>query len=116
MLALRYVYALALSVWFGGTIIMGLVAPQVANPALHRFFLVSYASGALLLLSLLVMGLLGPRPSRFAIRFGLAALMFASTCYAGRELHRLSRETLIVTLACGLALVFWEALDGTRAT
>ena len=115
MLALRYVYALALSILFGGTIIIGFIAQPVSDPVLHRFFLVAYASGALLLLSLLIMGLLGPRPSRFAVRFGLGALMFASTVYAGRELHHLSRETLIVTLACGLALLFWEALDGTRA-
>ena len=115
MIALRYVYALALSVWFGGTIIVSLVATPVSDPVLHRFFVVACVSGGLLLVSLLMMGLLGPRPSGYAARFGVAALMFAATYLGGRQLQRFSTVTLAVTLVCGLALLFWEARDGTRA-
>jgi hypothetical protein len=115
VLALRYVYVLALSVWFGGSIIVGLVASPVSDPVLHRFFVVSYASGGTLLVSLLVMGLLGPRPSGFAARFGVAAVMFATTIYAGHEASALTPASLAIVLVCGLALLFWEARDGTRA-
>ena len=115
MIALRYVYVLALSLWFGGSIIIGVVASPVSDRLLQRFFLLSYASGGALLVSLTVMGLLGPRPSGFAARFGVAFVMFATTLYAGREANALSPGTLGVILACGLALLFWEARDGTRA-
>jgi len=115
VVALRYVYVLALSLWFGGTILVGLVAAPVSDPVLQRFFLVSYVSGASLLVSLLAMGLLGPRPSGYAARFGVAAVMFAGTYYAGHEVRALTPVSLAVVLACGLALLFWEARDGTRA-
>ena len=115
MVALRYVYVLALSIWFGGSILIGLVAPPVSDWLLQRFFLVSYASGGLLLVSLMAMGLLGPRPSGFAARFGVAAVMFGATYYAGREARALTPVALVLVLACGLALLFWEARDGTRA-
>jgi hypothetical protein len=115
VIPLRYLYVLALAIWFGGAIIIGLVAPAATDQALHRFFLVSYTSGGVLLVSLTAMGLLGPRPSGFAARFGVAAAMFAATLYAGRELHALSPGPFVVIVICGLALLFWEARDGTRA-
>jgi hypothetical protein len=115
VVALRYLYVLALSVWFGGTIIVGLVASPVSDPVLHRFFVVSYVAGTTLLVSLITMGLLGPRPSWFAARFGVATIMFGITLYAGREVGALTPVTLALSLACGLALLFWEARDGTRA-
>jgi hypothetical protein len=115
VLALRYVYVLALSLWFGGSIIIGLVAPSVDARVIHRFFVVTYVSGGLLLLSLMAMGLLGPRPSGFAARFGVAAVMCATTVFAGQGRHALSPGTLGVIALCGLALLFWEARDGTRA-
>lgn len=115
MLALRYVYVLALSLWFGGTLINGLIAPPAAAQALRRFFLVSYASGGLLLVSLLAMALLGPRPSGFAARLSVAALMFGLTLYSGLELHAITTRMTALIAAGGLALLFWEARDGTRA-
>jgi hypothetical protein len=115
VLALRYVYVLALTVWFGGIVIIGLVAHPVSDPVLHRLFIVSCVSAALLLSSLLAMGLLGPRPSGFAARFGVAVVMLAATLYRGAWITSWSRTTLAVTVMCGLALLFWEARDGTRA-
>ena len=115
MIALRYLYVLALSIWFGGTINVGFVARAVPDQVLSRFFLVSYASGGILLLSLMAMGLLGPRPSGFAARSGVATVMFATTLFAGRRLHALPPAALAVIVICGLALLFWEARDGTRA-
>jgi hypothetical protein len=115
VIALRYVYVLALSIWFGGIIVIGVVATPVSDVVLHRFFLVSYVAGGLLLVSLFAMALLGPRPSWFAARLLVAVLMVALTIYAGRELHTLTREVMALTAIGGLALLFWEARDGTRA-
>jgi uncharacterized membrane protein len=100
---LRYVYLLALIVWLGGMIVLGaVVAPTIfqtlqglaaqegralAGEAfkamLVRFHYVAYACGAALLLSLLGMGLLGPRPRGYAIRAGLVAVMLAVALYSG---------------------------------
>src|SRR5687767_12363519 len=103
MLALRYVYVLALVVWLGGMVILGaLVAPatfqvlQAAEPVsgrelggavfgtiIARFHYVEYAAGTLLLLTMAGMALLGPRPRAFAIRAGLIAVMLAIAVYSG---------------------------------
>ncbi len=103
MTTLRYVYVLALVVWLGGMVAIGaVVAPtifqtlQVVAPQegrafageafkaiLIRFHYVAYACGALLLLSLVGMGLLGPRPKGYAIRAALVALMLAIALYSG---------------------------------
>ena len=103
MLALRFVYVLALAVWLGGmTILGGLVAPtvfqvlQTADPAsgralagavfgtmVARFHLISYGCGALLLITLIAMALLGPRPKALAIRCAVVAAMLGVTAYSG---------------------------------
>lgn len=103
MRAVRYVYILALVVWLGGMVVLGaVVAPatfqvlQASAPAtgrelggavftsiLERFHYVAYASGALLLVTLAVMAVLGPRPRGFAIRIGLITAMLAVALYSG---------------------------------
>jgi hypothetical protein len=115
VVALRYVYVLALSIWFGGSILIGVVAPPVSAQVHQRLFVVSSLSGGILLLSLMAMALLGPRPSGFAARFVVALAMFATTLFAGRVAHALSTTTLAIIVVGGLALLFWEARDGTRA-
>lgn len=115
MLALRYIYVLALSLWFGGTLINGLVAPPETERALHLFFLLSYVSSGLLVSSLLSMALLGPRPSSFAARLAVAVAMSGLTLYSGLGLHALPLGMTLLIAAGGLTLLFWEALDGTRA-
>jgi len=115
VVALRYVYVLALSLWFGGTITIGGIASPVSETVQRRFFLTSYISGALVLTTLFGMALLGPRPSGFFARFAVAAAMFAVTLYAGLELRSLPFNLLAPIAIGGLALLFWEARDGTRA-
>ena len=115
MLALRYVYVLALSIWFGGIVMIGTIVTPVSDLVLRRFFITSYVTGALVIASLFAMALLGPRPSGFFARFGVAVAMFTVTLYAGRALHTLSPGLLALTAIGGLALLFWEARDGTRA-
>jgi hypothetical protein len=115
VVALRYVYVLALSIWFGGIIMIGAVVTPVSADVLRRFYLTSYISAGLVLASLFAMALLGPRPSGFFARFGVAVAMFAVTLYAGLEVRSLSINLLALTAIGGLALLFWEARDGTRA-
>jgi hypothetical protein len=103
VLALRYVYVLALAVWLGGMVVLGaVVAPttfrvlQASEPAagrllggavfaavLARFHYVSYGAGALALLALAAMALLGPRPVAFAVRSTIVALMLLVALYSG---------------------------------
>jgi hypothetical protein len=115
VVALRYVYVLALSVWFGGIIMIGAIVSPVTDDSLRRFFLASYVSGTLVLTTLFGMALLGPRPSGFFARFGVALAMFAVTLYAGLHLRSLSNNFLALIAIGGLTLLFWEARDGTRA-
>jgi uncharacterized membrane protein len=103
VLALRLVYVLALAVWLGGMTMLGaVVAPtifqtlQAADPGsgralaglafaaiLTRFHLVAYGCGILLLVTLIAMALLGPRPKHFAIRCGIVAGMLLVSAYSG---------------------------------
>jgi hypothetical protein len=116
MLALRYVALLALVVWAGGLIALGgiaapalfdvvgaqhvaggrLLAGAVFGEILRRFALVSYAAGGILLATLVVRAILGPRPQRFAWRAAVVVLMLAATAYAGiavaGRIHRLQAE------------------------
>jgi len=103
MLALRYAYVLALVVWLGGMAVLGaIVAPatfqvlQASAPengralagelfgqTLARFHYVAYACGGVLLVSLLAMAILGPRPRAFAFRVALIATMLLIALYSG---------------------------------
>ena len=103
MLALRLVYVLALAVWLGGMTILGaVVAPtifqtlQSAEPSsgralaglafsaiLTRFHFVAYGCGFLLLVTLIAMALLGPRPKHVAIRCGIVVGMLLVSAYSG---------------------------------
>jgi uncharacterized membrane protein len=103
VLALRYVYVLALAVWLGGMVILGaVVAPttfqvlQASVPAtgrllggavfgaiLARFHYVAYGAGTAALLALAAMALLGPRPRGFALRSAIVAVMLLISLYSG---------------------------------
>lgn len=103
MLALRYAALLALVVWVGGLLALGAIAAPaifdvtawrhtadgralagaIFGETLRRFHLVSYAAGALLLLTLIARAILGPRPRHFAWRAALATVMLAASLTAG---------------------------------
>jgi hypothetical protein len=103
MLALRYAALLALTVWVGGLLVLGAIAAPSAfdttaarqvpdgrvlagaifGETLRRFHLLSYACGAIILASLFARAVLGPRPSRFALRAMFAMLMLAASLYSG---------------------------------
>jgi uncharacterized membrane protein len=103
MLVLRYVYILTLVVWLGGIVTLGaLVAPttfqtleardpvagrelggELFGSILARFHYVAYAAGVVLLVSLFMMRLLGPRPPAFGVRATLIAAMLSAALYSG---------------------------------
>jgi hypothetical protein len=103
VLALRYAGVLALTLWVGGLLVLGaigapaifdvLAARQIPNDrvlagaifgeTLRRFHLLSYACAFVLLGTLLARAVLGPRPLNFAVRVGLAFLMFVASAYSG---------------------------------
>jgi hypothetical protein len=102
MLALRYAALLALALWLGGLMVLGgvaapaafevlgsagadlrLRAASVVGEMLRRFHLVTYICAAVILLSLMVRAVLGPRPRRFALRLAIAAVMLAATASSG---------------------------------
>lgn len=103
MLVLRYAYVLALAAWLGGMLVLGaIVAPSIfqALPALEphdgralagaafgaalaRFHVLAYVAGAVVILTLVAMALLGPRPRSFAVRTTIAAVMLGIALYSG---------------------------------
>jgi hypothetical protein len=103
MLALRYAALLMLVVWVGGLVALGavaapeifavlaareaadgrLLAGAVFGETLRRFHFVTYSAGGVLLLTLVLRRILGPRPLRFAWRLAIALLMLAATIASG---------------------------------
>jgi hypothetical protein len=132
MRALRYAALLALVVWSGGLIALGLVAApaifetvaarQVADgrlvagaifgEALRRFHPVAYACGAVVALSLLARRILGPRPRYTGVRLALASIMLAAMVYSGTAV-----ATRIMSLQreIGVAPSSLPATDARRA-
>ena len=117
MLALRYVYVLALVVWLGGMVLLGaLVAPttfqvlQASEPVdgpraggrrvrrhPRRFHYVAYAAGGILLVTLAVMALLGPRPASLrGSQRASSCVMLGVALYSGfvvlRRVDAIQRE------------------------
>lgn len=103
MLALRYAYVLALVVWLGGMVVLGavvapavfqvlqarspeagrLLAGAVFGTTLDRFHYVAYACGGIILVTLIVMAVLGPRPAAFAVRTAVVSVMLGVALYSG---------------------------------
>jgi hypothetical protein len=133
MLALRYAYVLALVVWLGGMVILGaIVAPttfqvlQAREPAsgqllagavfgstLARFHYVAYGCGAVLFVTLVVMAVLGPRPSAFAVRATIIAAMLAVALYSGLVVFS-GIESVQRDIGAGVAVSSLPLTDGRR--
>ncbi len=116
MLALRYLYVLALTTWLGGMVVLGAIsAPatfevlQERDPAggraaagavfgetLRRFHRLAYAAGTLMLGTLLVGAALGSRPRQPGLRAAIVSAMLAIALYSGfgisRRIERLQQE------------------------
>ena len=105
MLVLRFAAVLAIAAWIGGLAALGgIAAPAIFEvvslrqvpdarmlsgaifgEVLRRFDLVSYACGALILATLAVRAVRGPRPRRFALR---VAITVVTSCRSGKALIR----------------------------
>lgn len=103
MIALRYVYVLALVIWLGGTLtIGGVVAPAafaaleahdpaggrvaaagVVGAVLGRFRVVTWVALPVLLLTLLAMKLVGPRPRGFGVRVAIVGVLLVLSLIGG---------------------------------
>jgi len=102
MLALRYVYVLALVVWLGGMLILGAVVAPTVFEVLQEHGVRRVASsparcsarrwpvplrrvraGGILLLTLGAMRVLGPRPARSGLRAVIVASMLGVALYSG---------------------------------
>lgn len=103
MFLLRYVALLALVVWVGGLVALGaiaapatfdvmaarqiadgrLLAGAVFGEILRRFFFVSCGAAAVILASLTLRRILGPKPRHFGLRAVTLILMIAATVYSG---------------------------------
>lgn len=140
MLALRYVYVLALVVWLGGmTVLNVLVAPttfevlqagaplvgralgeSVIGTTLARFQYIEYGCGAALLLSFVGMGLLGPRPANFAVRAAIIIVMLSVALYSGVAVldaadrvraFLMAGRLMGIDMVGALVLLYWEARE-----
>jgi len=105
VIALRYVYLVALAVWLGGMIALGMtVAPSLFQTlptlspqdgrafagetfkvVLTRFHTVEYACGGTAIVALMAMAVLGPRPRHFSVRALILAVMLGVSIYSGRR-------------------------------
>jgi uncharacterized membrane protein len=103
MLALRFAGVLALTLWVGGLLVLGgiaapaifdttaarqltgdrVIAGAIFGQILRRFHLLSYICGFVLLGTLVMRGVLGPRPIMFAARLAVGFVMLLATAYSG---------------------------------
>lgn len=103
MFLLRYVALLALVLWVGGLVALGafaapatfdvmaarhipdgrLLAGAVFGEILRRFFFASCVAAAVILGSLTLRRILGPKPRHFGWRAGILIAMIAASVYAG---------------------------------
>ena len=105
MLALRFAAVLGLVIWIGGLVALGAVAAPaifdvlgatgtagrslagtVFGEAFARFHIVTYFCAVVIVASLVVRAILGPRPRRFALRMIVSAMMVAAAAYTGTVL------------------------------
>ncbi|MEZ5293460.1 MAG: hypothetical protein R2745_20425 [Vicinamibacterales bacterium] len=116
MVALRYAYVLALVVWIGGLVAAGaFVAPSIFGvlqaqagaagrvlagatfgEVLRRILTAGEVAGAVMLVTLTVLRLLGPKPLSYGIRVGLLGAMLLANAYTAHillpEAESLRRE------------------------
>jgi hypothetical protein len=133
MFLARFAYIAALAVWLGGMVVLGAVAAPatfqvlearevgggraaagaVFGEVLRRFHLVSYAAAGVMLIALIAMAVLGPRPHPFKPRVLLVAAMLAVALYSGIPL---ARQIQRVQAQIGVPVSQLPADDPRRAT
>lgn len=90
VIVVRYAYALALALWLGGLAVLGSFAAPVLFG--YDFPLLAIGAGFVLLVCLIIMRLVGPRPAAFGVRVLIVLVMLLLTGYtAGPLASRLER-------------------------
>jgi hypothetical protein len=103
MPVVRYAALVALVVWIGAML------NARAGDALRHVHLVAYACGAIALVALVVIKLVGPPPRAFPIRVALVVLMVVVAAVS--HLRGEPPALLTVNLGLGLLLLTWYARD-----
>ena len=112
MLVLRFAAVLGLVFWMGGLAALALIAAPALfdvvgtrgpdgralagaafGETLSRFQTATYVCAAVILTSLVVRGVLGPRPRQFFFRLLISSLMTVATAWSGFVLLPQLRET-----------------------
>ena len=112
MLVLRFAAVLGLVFWMGGLAALALIAAPALfdvvgtrgpdgralagaafGETLSRFQTTTYVCAAMILTSLVVRGVLGPRPRQFFLRLLISSLMTVATAWSGFVLLPQIRET-----------------------
>jgi hypothetical protein len=103
MFVLRYLYILSLGVWLGGMTVAGLVAAptifsvleawdpvegrilagQVFGAIVAQLHLIFYGAALVMLVTLTIRRLLGPKPVAYGIRASIIVVMFGLTLASG---------------------------------
>lgn len=99
MRGLRFAAVLGLVFWTGGLAALGAIgapaifdamgpagrstAGTVFGEVLSRFHAAAYVCGAIVVLTLVIRAVLGPRPRHFSVRMIISALMVAATVWSG---------------------------------
>lgn len=103
MLALRFAGLVAVAAWLGGLLALGLVAAPsifdvmdssgaeggrllagaIFGEILGRFHVVGYVCAGVILVSLTIRAVLGPRPRHFALATVTVLVMLAASLYSG---------------------------------
>lgn len=106
MILVRYATLLALVIWLGA--MMG----ERFGELFRRAHLVAYACGATTLIGLFVLKFVGPPPTNFVLRAGLATLMVAISLGAAFVAPRGAADLLMtVNIGLGLVLLIWYARE-----
>jgi hypothetical protein len=84
VIVVRYAYALALALWLGGLAVAGSFAAPVLFG--RDFPRLAIGAGIVLLICLVVMRLVGPRPAAFGLRVGIVLVMLLLTGYTSGPL------------------------------
>ena len=134
MALVRYVALIALVVWVGGMVVLGLVvapttvrvlagsspangallAGAVFAEALRLFHLVAFVCGAVIIVCLFAMKFVGPPPRSFPLRAGIVAAMLVVAGYSGTVLGGMAdraKTLMVLNLAGGLVLLAWYARE-----
>ena len=102
MILVRYATLVALVIWLAA--MMG----ERFSDLVPRAHLIGYACGATTVVGLFVLKFMGPPPTAFAMRVGLAVLMLAITLASTLPGNRdLSTMLTTVDIGLGFVLLIW---------